>query len=178
MSAELLEMDRQITRALELGKGTKIAIASLDILVSSGVVDALKAAAAKALTARAQERQDSRARANETEPVDTAAQAIVARCAGLIIDLDRRLTRKIERGKAMILSDEDMDILVITGAVSALKSASANALGALAESRQQARNCYRDELVDARARGQHEAVRQLHALFVETSRVPRPKLDD
>jgi len=44
-----------------------------------------------------------------------------------LIELDRRISRAIDRGKGIQLSDEDLDLLASTGAVNVLKNAAAEA---------------------------------------------------
>jgi len=60
MSDAIIELDRKISRAIDRGNGVKLSIADLDLLVSIGSIDALKAGASKALTERAEQRRRER----------------------------------------------------------------------------------------------------------------------
>jgi hypothetical protein len=56
-----------------------------------------------------------------------------------LIELDRRISRAIAKGKGIRFSDEELDLLVTVGAIDTLKSAASEALKAQAEARHLAR---------------------------------------
>jgi len=56
-----------------------------------------------------------------------------------LIELDRRISKAIARGKGIRFSDEELDLLVSVGAIEKVKSAASEALKVQAAERQRAR---------------------------------------
>jgi len=93
-----------------------------------------------------------------------------------IIDLDRKISRAIEQGRGIRLSDEELDALVSTGAIEQLKAAAIKALAELSARRQQQRAEIRQLQQDGK---QAEAARQALERVQEMlpkRRIPRAKL--
>ena len=90
-----------------------------------------------------------------------------------LIELDRRISRAISRGRGLQLSDEELDILVSVGALEVLKAAAAEALKIQAEQRQRERSEYRAERTSAL--DEAELKRQGEIALARVQRVLRPK---
>jgi hypothetical protein len=71
-----------------------------------------------------------------------------------LIELDRRISKAIARGKGIRFSDEELDLLVSVGAIEKLKSAASEALKVQAAQRQRARDERRAEEAELQTRRQ------------------------
>jgi hypothetical protein len=71
-----------------------------------------------------------------------------------LIELDRRISKAIVRGKGIRFSDKELDLLVSVGAIEKLKSAASEALKVQAAERQRARDERRAEQAEFQTRRQ------------------------
>ena len=97
-----------------------------------------------------------------------------------LIELDRRISRAIDRGKGIQLSDEDLDLLASAGAINVLKNAAAEAMVQLAAQRQREREEIRQTLSDPSAKSRAEegrvALERARAIIDNRKRIPRSEL--